>query len=117
MYGTQRGNTSKGYGLFDFLVLNDSVTTASTFNSGKSTIASGAFLTCKNNTIHYRVPLSNSVKLDVVDVRGKLLAVLVNGFKHAGDHEAVLPAALGSGMYIIRLTAGARKLAALQVGL
>jgi hypothetical protein len=52
-----------------------------------------------------------------VDGRGKLVAVLVDEFKHAGDHEAVLPGNLGSGMYIIRLTAGAKKLAAIHTKL
>jgi hypothetical protein len=115
MSGTQRGNTSKGYSLFEFLVLNDAATTETTFKPGKSPISSEALLTCKNNTIHYRLPSSNSVKLEVVDGRGKLAAVLVDGFKSAGDHEAVLPGALSRGIYMIRLTAGARKLATMRV--
>jgi len=116
MYGTQRG-TSGGYSLFEFMVLNDSGVTASTFKSGKSAISSEGFLTCKNNTIRYRVPTGNSVKLDVVDAHGKLVAVLVDGFKHAGDHEAVLPGTVGRGMHVIRLTIGTKKLAAVQVRL
>jgi hypothetical protein len=116
MYGTQRGTTF-GYALFDFMVLNDSVTTATKFNLGKSPVPSKAFLTCTNNTIHYSVPSGNFVKLDVVDCRGKLAAVLVDGFRNAGDHEAVLPGTLGHGMYIIRLMAGAKKLATMEVRL
>jgi hypothetical protein len=117
MYGTQRGNTAKGYSLFQFMVLNDAATTATTFKPGKSTGASEALLTCKNNTIHYSLPSNNSVKLDVVDPHGKLIGVLVDGFKRAGNYEAVLPGALQSGMYIIRLTTGAKRLATLQVRL
>jgi hypothetical protein len=117
MYGTQRGNTSKGYSLFEFMVLNDAGATATTFRHGKSPVASEALLVCKNNTIHYRVPSENSVKLDIVDGRGKRVAMLVDGFKHAGDHDAVLPCTIGHGMYLIRLTAGAKKLASLQVRL
>ena len=117
MYGTQRGNTSKGYSMFDFLVLNDDEGIVTTLKVEKPFISMEALLTCKSNTIHYSVPSGNSVRLDVLDIRGKLAAVLVDGFEHAGDHEAVLPAALGRGMYIIRLTLGAKKLAAIQVRL
>jgi hypothetical protein len=118
MHGTQRGGTG-GYSLFEFMVLNDSVdvSTPAMGKPGKQPVRSGVFLTCKNNTIHYSVPSGNSVKLEIVDVRGKLAAVLVDGFRHAGDHEAILPGTLARGMYIIRLTAGAKKLAAMQVWL
>jgi hypothetical protein len=117
MYGTQRGNTAKGYSLFEFMVLNDAAATATTFKPEKSTSASESLLTRKSNTIHYSVPSSTSVKLAIVDAHGKLAAILVDGFKPAGDHEAVLPGTLGSGVYIIRLTTGAKKLATLRVRL
>jgi len=99
------------------MVLNDSGATPTTFQTGKAAIPSGALLICKNSTIHYSVPSGNFVKLDIMDGRGKLVAVLVNGFKQAGDHEAVLPGTLGHGMYIIRLTTGSEKLAKIQVRL
>ena len=67
--------------------------------------------------IHYSVSSSNSVKLEVVDVRGKLVAVLVDGIKNTGDHQAVLPGTLGKGVYMIWLTCGEKKLATLQVRL
>jgi hypothetical protein len=117
MYGTLRGNTAKGYSLFDFMVLNDSVATATTFKTGTSSLPSGALLTRRNNTIQYTVPSSNSVKLDVVDIHGKLVAVLADGFKHAGDHKAFLPGAIGCGMYILRLTTGAERIATMHVRL
>jgi hypothetical protein len=115
MYGTQRGNTSKGYGLFDFMVLDDAGYTKTTEKPGNPTVPSERLLTFKNTRIRYHVPRDNSVKLDVVDCRGKRLAVLVDGFKRAGDHEAVLPASVGSGMYIVRFTAGAKRYAAMWV--
>lgn len=50
--------------------------------------------------------------------RGKLVVVLVvNGSIYAGDHDAVLPGCISSGMYIINLTAGRRKLTAIWVSL
>jgi hypothetical protein len=116
MNGTQRG-TSGGYSMFEFMVLNDSGVNVSTLNPGKSLNASEALLTCKNNTIRYRVPSGNAIKLDVVDCRGKSVAVLVDGFKHAGDHEAVVPGTLGRGMYVIRLTIGVKKSVMMQVKL
>jgi hypothetical protein len=119
MYGTQRGNSSKGYSLFEFMVLNDndSASLPTMIKTKKSPAASEELLACKNNTIHYRIPSSNSVKLDVVDAHGKLIAVLVDGFKDTGDYKAVLPSILGRGIYMIRLTSGAMRLAVMQVGL
>jgi hypothetical protein len=99
------------------MVLNDTGVSVSTLKSGKSAVATEALLTCNNNKIRYLVPSGSSVKLDVVDVCGKLVAVFVHGFKHAGDHEAVLPGTLSSGMYIIRLTTGTKTLTAMQVRL
>ena len=113
MYATKRG-TANGYSLYDFMVLNDSVATETTYKPEKSPASSEALLTCKNNTVHYTVPSSRSVKLDVVDCRGKLRAVLVNGFNYAGNHEAVLPGTLGCGVYIIRLTMGSKTLATMM---
>jgi len=116
MYGTERGTTG-GYSLFEFMVLNDSVATTATLKPAQSPVASEGVLTCKNGTVHYRVPSSNCVKIEVLDGRGKLKAVLVDGFKDAGYYKAVLPGTLGRGMFIIRFTAGAKKLVALQVRL
>ena len=117
MYGTQRGVTAKGYSLFDFMVLNDSLTTETTFKPATSPLSSEALLTCRNNALYYSIPSGNSVKLEVVDTRGKLVAVLVDGFRQAGGHEAALPAALSRGIYLIRLTAGATKLATIKVAI
>jgi len=116
MYATKRG-TTHGYSLYSFMVLNDSGITSTKFQSGKSPTPYGAYLTCGNNTVHYSVPSGSAVKLDVVDVRGKLAAVLVDGFKQAGHHEAALPATLGHGIYIVRLTAGAKRLAVSHIKL
>ena len=114
MNGTQRGTTG-GYSMYGFMVLNDSGTTAATFKPVTAPIHSKALLTCKNNVIQYCVASSNSVKLDVVNCRGKLMAVLADGFKQAGDYTGVLPSSLTSGVYIVRLTAGAKTLSAMQV--
>jgi hypothetical protein len=116
MYGTQRG-TSNGYSMFEFMVFNDTGVNVSTINPLKRANAAGAFVTCQNNTIRYHLPSGNPVKLDVVDVRGKVVAVLADGFKQAGDHSALLPAALGSGTYIIRMIAGAASHASLHIRL
>jgi hypothetical protein len=116
MYATLRGNTN-GYALFSFMVLNDSVTTATIPRQGKSSVSSEALLTCSHNTVHYSVPSGNFVKLDVVDCRGRVMAVLANGFKSAGDYEAVFPATLGRGVYLVRLAAGAKNVVTMQVKL
>jgi hypothetical protein len=117
MYGTQRGTTG-GYSIFEFMVLNDSgAITSTSFKPEKSAVAPKTFLTRKNNTIQYSIPSSTLVKLAIVDARGKVMAVLVDGFKLAGEYEAVLPGALSSGMYIIRLTIGTKMVATMQVKL
>lgn len=117
MYGTQRGNDSNGYSLFDFMVLNDSVTTETKFKPSVSSVHSRAMLTFKNNTICYNISSDNCVKLDIVDGRGKLVAVLVDRFEYAGNHEVVMSRKLSSGMYMIRLSVGAKRISAMKVRL
>lgn len=116
MYGTQRGTTG-GYAMFDFMVLHDSVTAVSTHTPGKTSVVPDVFLTLKNNTIHYSIPSGSSVKLDIVDARGKVMATLAGGFRSAGDYQAAVPDRLSSGMYIIRLTTGAKRIATMRVTL
>jgi len=117
MYGTQRGTTG-GYSMYQFMVLNDSLTsTGTSFKTSKSVSLAQTFLTCQNKTIHYSVPAGNSVKLDIVDARGKVMAVLVDGFKSAGDYQVSVPGKLCSGIYIVRLTTGAKIIATMQVKL
>lgn len=118
MYGTERGNTTKGYSLYDFMVLNDSMpTTSMTITTEKSPVTPAVFLTCKNSTVHYRLPFSSFIKLAVVDTRGKLVAILDDGFRNKGNHETILPRNLSSGMYILRLTADTRTYATIQIQL
>jgi len=115
MYGTKRGDDSRGYSLFDFMVLNDDPATAKTHNPATAPIPSGSVLTRRNNSIHYSIRKDDFVKLDVVDCRGRLITVLVDGFTFTGDHETFLPRTLGSGMYIIRLYSGTKLLDVLKV--
>jgi len=114
MNGTQRGTTG-GYSMFEFMVLNDSLTTATTFKSEKPRISAKQLLTCSNNSVHYTLTSDNSVKIDMFDSKGKLAAVLVKGFKRAGEYKALVPSALVSGVYMVRLTADTKILATLQV--
>jgi len=116
MLGVLRGTTG-GYSMYEFMVLNDTGTTVSTFKPGMSSGAFGAKLTSKNNAIQYSIASGNSVTIDVVDSRGRLKAVLVNGFKNAGDHEVQLPSTLGSGTYFVRLTLGKKRHATLEINL
>jgi hypothetical protein len=115
MYGTQRGNTSKGYSLFDFMVLNDSLKTPSLMDHYTGPVSLDRYLYYKESRLRYSVPHDGVVKIDVVDVRGKTVAVLVNGIKQAGDHEIVLSDALSSGLYIVRISVNNRYLGSLRV--
>lgn len=58
-------------------------------------------------SIKYELPVDGNVSLRVYDVLGREAAILVDGFKKAGFHEATLEASnLATGMYFYRLTAG-----------
>lgn len=58
-------------------------------------------------TIAYELPQATHVKLAVYDIRGSLVATLVDGMKDAGRYEAVFDGSkLASGVYLYRLTAG-----------
>jgi hypothetical protein len=117
MYGTQRGNTSKGYGLFDFMVLNDSLPQTSVKMVHNPLVSTTSALTCLNNRVLYSLTSGKNVKIEIVDSRGRMVSVLVNGFKNAGKYEVVLPHSLGSGMFIVRMVSGGQKLSAMQVKL
>jgi hypothetical protein len=116
MNGTERGNTSKGYSLFDFMVLNDSLPKTSVKRESNSLISSSV-LSCVNNRVWYTLSSAKKVKVEIVDSRGRRVSVLVNGFKNAGKHEVALPRSLGSGMFIVRMVSGSQKMSAMQVRL
>jgi len=56
--------------------------------------------------IRYALPLPSEVRLDVYNVLGQRVAILVDGFIPAGYHTVQLEAgSMASGMYIYRLSA------------
>ena len=58
-------------------------------------------------TVPYAVPESGPVRLDVVDALGRQVAVLVDGERPAGAHEAQFDTgALAAGVYVVRIQAG-----------
>lgn len=59
------------------------------------------------STFRFRLAAAGAVRLSVYDVRGREVAVLVDGSLAAGTHEAHLDARrLASGTYFVRFTAG-----------
>lgn len=57
-------------------------------------------------TIHYQLPKTAAVKLEVFDLNGRLAATLIEGTQNAGIHEVSWNAGqLASGVYLIRMTA------------
>jgi hypothetical protein len=59
-------------------------------------------------TLRYDLPTAGRVRLAVYDALGREVAVLVDGDRPAGAHEAALNAsALAPGTYVVRLAAGA----------
>lgn len=120
MYETKRGAADRGYSLFDFMVLNDTgvTTTPVTEHSPvDQTIATGSFISCKNGIVQYSVSSGEHITLDIIDCRGRLVGVLVDGFRHAGRNNANIPAGIRPGLYVIRLTAGEKKLATMHISL
>ncbi|MDX1429552.1 MAG: T9SS type A sorting domain-containing protein, partial [Rhodothermales bacterium] len=60
-----------------------------------------------STTIEYSVPATGSVTLEVYDMLGRSVALLVDGERAAGTYTAQFDATeLASGMYLYRLTAG-----------
>jgi hypothetical protein len=115
MYGTQRGNSSKGYSLFDFMVLNDSLKTPSLMEQHTEPVSAKHYLQYQGNRLWYTLPGSGMVKVDVVDLRGKTVNVLVNSFKQAGDYRVPLTSALGRGVYIVRISVNNHCLESLRI--
>jgi len=56
-------------------------------------------------TIRYELPVNSNVRLEVFDILGRRVAVLVDGMIEAGIHEAAFDAStLASGVYLYRLS-------------
>jgi hypothetical protein len=59
-------------------------------------------------TLRYDLPEAADVTVEVLDLLGRRVAVLVDGEAEAGSHAVTLDAAvLPSGVYLVRMTAGA----------
>jgi predicted GH43/DUF377 family glycosyl hydrolase len=60
-----------------------------------------------STVISYQLSAIGRVKLSVIDILGREIAVLVNELQHAGDFQVTFDAhALSSGMYYYKLTTG-----------
>ncbi|WP_420454949.1 choice-of-anchor B family protein [Rubrivirga sp.] len=60
--------------------------------------------------VAFAVPEAGAVRVSVIDVRGREVAVLMDGSVSAGRHEARLDGGLAAGVYVVRLEAGGRVL-------
>jgi len=58
----------------------------------------------------YALPRAEYVRLEILDVRGRRLAVPEEGLRDAGEHVVPLRVRLGSGVYVVRLLAEGRTL-------
>lgn len=59
----------------------------------------------------FALPGETTVRLSVVDVLGRTVALLASGPHPAGAHEAAFPGALAAGVYVVVLEADGRRLA------
>ena len=116
MYATERGGAGSGYSLFDFMVLNDSGQSAPVVRPGQSMLAAGVSLLCKNKGISYTLASGAAVRVDVLDIRGNVAAVLADGFRPAGVYTLAFPPSIGRGTYFLRLDAGGKKITRKLVG-
>jgi hypothetical protein len=65
-----------------------------------------------STTLTYSLPAAARVRLSIYDIRGRMVASLVDGYGDAGVHEAHFDASgLPSGIYCARLEAGSRRAA------
>ena len=60
--------------------------------------------------VSFAVPEAGPVRVSVVDVQGREVAVLVDGSVSAGQHEARLDGGLAAGVYVVRLEAASQVL-------
>ena len=60
--------------------------------------------------VPFAVPEAGTVRVSVIDVRGREVAVLVDGSVSAGRHEARIGSGLASGVYVVRLEAAGQVL-------
>jgi hypothetical protein len=81
MYGTDRGNTSKGYSIFDFMVMNDSVPKTLASDARNTSDFLKPLMKCKNRALKYNVPSASFVKISIIDFCGRQVAELINVFK------------------------------------
>lgn len=62
-----------------------------------------------STVINYKIPVQGHVLLTVYDMLGRVVATLVNAYKHAGNYSVLFDAGrigLSSGMYIYRISTG-----------
>jgi len=60
-----------------------------------------------STVIGYQLPVSSHVLLEVFDITGRRIAILVDESQQTGHHHATFDASnLASGVYLYRLTAG-----------
>ena len=117
MLGVTPG-TAKGYTLYQFMVLKDSLPPPTALRPAKASPKSPSLMTYKDNMVRYTVAVDQNVKLELLDARGKLVSTLDAGFKSAGFHQMSLPnIPLGSGSYILKLSLGGKHAAQLGIRL
>jgi hypothetical protein len=88
------------------MVLNDSAVTSIPVVKTNSSVSGALSLKFRNGTLHYSIPFSAMVKIDVFDSRGRDVANLVKGFRNSGGHDVALSGQFTGGIYVYRLIAG-----------
>lgn len=113
---TQRGTTG-GVSLYDFMVLYDEDAVVSLPRTAGHKAASGASMTFHGRTVRYSPDAAGGIRLEVLDSRGKLRAVLADGYHGAGEYSTDLPRTLPPGAYVLRMAAESRTLKSLKIEL
>lgn len=113
---TQRGTTG-GISLYEFMVLYDEGAVVSVPRPAMRISASGTSLVLHGSTVRYSLAAAGRVRLELLDGRGRLKAVLADGSHGAGDHVAALPGGLAPGSYALRMASGSKTLKTARIKL
>lgn len=65
------------------------------------------FIHSKNSSIHINLPTSEKIRLDMLDLKGRILSTLINSYKQAGTYSVHWDShEYGSGIYYFKLSTG-----------
>ncbi len=119
MYGIQRA-TEWGYSIYEFEIYNVDTTSTNVIINGKVNSSPCEYVLDNNfpnpfnpsTTIHYYIPKSGNVKIEIFNTMGQLVKTLIDSYLEKGNYETVWDGKdisqreASSGVYFYRLSSG-----------